>query len=357
MFHCVIMAGGSGTRFWPQSRKSRPKQLLSLVGNKTMIRATVDRILPLAPPERIMIVSADACADRIRRELPDLRPESIVAEPQGRNTAPCIALAAYKLAKEDENAVMAVLPADHLIGNEADFRRTLATACDASVTGDFLITLGIVPDRPETGYGYIEMGPPFFNVNSTEVYQVKSFVEKPNAATAEKYLQQGNYMWNSGMFIWKVSTIIRAFEEHLPAISKVLESILPQLNTPEEPDALRKVYGDIESISIDYGIMEKAEKVLTIPMDVQWNDVGSWPSLHGVWPEDDDGNALNGATLCVESDRCVVSSPHKLAVLMGVQDLIVVDTPDALLICRKDSAQNIRKLQKLLVDLGYGDLL
>ncbi|MBI5249635.1 MAG: mannose-1-phosphate guanylyltransferase [Desulfomonile tiedjei] len=357
MFHCVIMAGGSGTRFWPQSRRALPKQLLSIVGNKTMIRATVDRILPVTPAERIMIVAGDSCVDQIRAQIPELKPESIVAEPQGRNTAPCIALAAYKLAKESSDAVMAVLPADHLIGNESDFRRILRTACDAAVMGDFLITLGIVPDRPETGYGYIEMGQKALAVNGTDIFQVKSFAEKPDPVTAANYISQGNYMWNSGMFIWKVSAIIRAFEAHLPAVSSVLESILPQLNTPEEPAALKRVYGSLENISIDYAIMEKADQVVTIPMDVQWNDVGSWASLHGVWPGDDSGNALDGSALCLESNCCVVSSPHKLAILMGVHDLIVVDTPDALLVCSKDSAQNIKKLQELLAERGYEDLL
>jgi mannose-1-phosphate guanylyltransferase len=223
--------------------------------------------------------------------------------------------------------------------------------------GDFLITLGIVPDRPETGYGYIEMGAPILTLDGTDVFEVKGFVEKPDRATAAKYLQNGNYMWNSGMFIWRVSAIIKAFEEHLPSIARVLESIVPQLNTPEEPAALKRVYANLESISIDYGIMEKARKVLMIPIDVQWNDVGTWSSLHGVWPDDEQGNALNGSALCVGSDCCVVSSPHKLTILMGVKDLIVVDTPDALLVCRKDSAQDIKKLQELLAEHGYEDLL
>ncbi len=357
MLHCVIMAGGSGTRFWPQSRRTRPKQLLPIAGNKTMIRATVDRVLPIIPPERIMIVAGNSYANQIRDQISALLPEQIVVEPQARNTAPCIALAAYKLAKESDDATMAVLPADHLIGNEADFRTILKTASDVAFMGDFLITLGIVPDRPETGYGYIEMGSPLLTVNGTEVFQVKAFVEKPDPATAAKYLRQGNFMWNSGMFIWKVATIIKAFEEHLPSVCRVLESIIPQLNTPEEPAALKRVYGKLENVSIDYGIMEKARKVLMIPMDVQWNDVGTWSSLHGVWPDDEKGNALNGSALCSDSDGCVVSSPHKLTILMGVKDLIVVDTPDALLVCSKDSAQDIRKLQELLAEHGYEDLL
>jgi mannose-1-phosphate guanylyltransferase len=357
MLHCVIMAGGSGTRFWPQSRRTRPKQLLAITGNKTMIRATVDRILPIVPSDRIMIVAGDACADQIREQISELAPESMVSEPIGRNTAPCIALAAYKLAKEDKDAVMAVLPADHLIGSEQAFREILKSACDAAVMGEFLITLGIVPDRPETGYGYIEMGTRVLTVNGTEVFHVNRFVEKPDPATAAHYIQQGNYMWNSGMFIWKVSSILKAFEEYLPSVCRVLDSIAPQLNTPEEPDALKRVYSELESISIDYGIMEKAQKVLMIPMDVQWNDVGTWSSLHGVWPDDEKGNALNGSALCLGSERCVVSSPHKLTILMGVKDLIVVDTPDALLVCRKDSAQDIKKLQELLAEHGYEDLL
>lgn len=351
------MAGGSGTRFWPQSRKRRPKQLLKIAGDKTMIRATVERILPVISFERIMVVTSASHVEEIKAEVPELAEKMVVAEPQGRNTAPCIALAAYKIAKEDPDAVMAVLPADHLIGKQNEFRRALRSAAKAASTADYLITFGVVPDRPETGYGYIEVGSEALRGGDTPVFQVKGFVEKPDRARAEGYLAAGNYLWNSGMFIWKVSTIIEAFRRHCPSISTAVETIAPDLNTPGEPEAIRKAYESMESISIDYAIMERASNVLVLPIDVEWNDVGSWASLHDVWDKDDSGNAVAGAFLGLDAAGCVVFSPHKLTALLGVDDLVVVDTPDALLICRKDRAQDVRNLHATLKKIGYERLL
>jgi mannose-1-phosphate guanylyltransferase len=355
--YAVILAGGSGTRFWPQSRKSRPKQLLTIVGNKTMIRATVERILPEIPFDRVLVLAGVSCADAIRDELPELPADRVVAEPYGRNTAPCIALAAYKLAKRDPNAVMAVLPADHIIGKDAVFRNAVRLAYDVALRGDHLVTFGIVPDRPETGYGYIERGEAAFFLGHSTVFQVKNFVEKPDRAKAKEYLESGAFFWNSGMFLWKVGAIIKAFEDHLPQVSGVMEKYLSVLNTEDEPNALEEIYSSLESVSIDYGIMEKAAGVLVIPLDCGWNDVGTWSSLHGVWGDDSEGNAVEGHALCLNSNGCIVSSPHKLATLIGVEDLIVVDTPDALLVCRKTNAQDVRKLQELLTERGYQNLL
>ncbi len=357
MLYAVIMAGGSGTRFWPRSRKKRPKQILRIVGDNSMIRATVERILPQIPMERIMVVTGESHAEEIRAQLPELSNEMIVAEPWGLNTAPCIALAAYKLIKQDPEAVMVVLPADHLIRKEQEFLEILGTASKAAGTGDYLITFGIVPERPETGYGYIERGDPMLNLDAVDVFNVRRFVEKPDMATAREYLVQGNYLWNSGMFMWQASAIIKAFEKHLPTISRTMETILPALNGPEEAAAIREAYGRMESISIDYGIMEKADQVLVIEADVAWNDVGSWRSLEDVWGTDQDGNALSGDLVSLDSRGCTVSSPHKLTTLIGVKDLIVVDTQDALLICDKDRAQDVKALLDILKKKGYDELL
>jgi mannose-1-phosphate guanylyltransferase len=357
MVHAVIMAGGSGTRFWPESRKSRPKQLLQILENRTMIRATVERILPLAPFERIMVVTAASHAEEIIGQLPELSDTAVVSEPQGRNTAPCIALAAYKLAKYDPEGVMVALPADHLIGKEKEFLEHLRVASEAAAEEDFLITLGIKPNRPETGYGYIKLGAPAFDRGSVIAYFVEKFVEKPDLATAQRYLEKSTYMWNSGMFVWNVSTIIRAFEKYLPTISRAMEGISSALNTPEEASAVARIYEKIESISIDNGIMELAENVLVIPMDVDWNDVGSWESVQDIWDKDVGGNAIRGEVLALNSKGCVVSSPHKLTAIVGVEDLIVVDTPDAILVCRKDKAQDVKNLQTLITERGYGSLL
>jgi mannose-1-phosphate guanylyltransferase len=357
MLYGVIMAGGSGTRFWPQSRKRRPKQLLRIVDDRTMIRATVERLLPEVPFERIMVVAGVSHVEEIRAELPELRESMVVAEPQGRNTAPCIALAAYRIAKEDPDAVMAVLPADHLIGREDEFLKALRTAAEAASTSDYLITFGIVPNRPETGYGYIELGPEALKVGNATVFEVKAFVEKPDRSRAETYLASGKFMWNSGMFIWKASAIIQAFEKYCPSISRTIGAIGQDLNTPREADAIREAYEFVESISIDYAIMEKAANVLVLPIDVEWNDVGSWASLHDVWEKDHNRNAVRGAFLALDAAGCVVSSPHKLTTLIGVEDLVVVDTPDALLVCRKDRAQDVKELQEALKQIGYDKLL
>jgi mannose-1-phosphate guanylyltransferase len=357
MMHGVIMAGGSGTRFWPQSRKNRPKQLLNIVGTKTMIRATAERILPEIPFERIMVVTGASHAEEIAKQLPELAPGMIVSEPYGRNTAPCIALAAYKLFKTDPDGVMVVLPADHLIGKETEFRQALRIGKEVSCRGDYLLTFGIVPHRPETGYGYIHLGPPVLHIDAATVFRVHRFVEKPDHATADQYVTSGKYLWNSGMFIWKITTILRAFETHLPEVSRLMERIAPALNTPDEPGAIAEVYRTVEPLSIDYGIMEKADNVLTLPVDLEWNDVGCWTSLGEVWECDDLGNAPRGHVVIVDSERCIVSSPHKLTAVIGVEDLIVVDTPDALMICRRDKAQDVRKLQEILKERGLEKLL
>lgn len=322
-----------------------------------MIRATVERVLPDISFEHIMVVTGEAHVEEIKSEIPELDEKMIVAEPQGRNTAPCIALAAYKIAGEDPDAVMVVLPADHLIGKEDEFRKAIRAGVEAASTGDFLITFGVVPDRPETGYGYIELGPEAQKVAHTSVFQVQAFVEKPDRATAEKYLTTGKYLWNSGMFVWKISAIMEAFEKYAPSVNHSIKAIASHLNTPREPEAIREAYASVKSISIDHAIMEKAANVLVLPIDVEWNDVGSWASLHDVWVKDGNKNAVSGAFLGLDATGCVVCSPHKLTTLIGVDDLIVVDTPDAILVCRKDRAQDVRELQETLKRLGYEKLL
>lgn len=355
--HTVIMAGGSGVRFWPQSRRHRPKQLLNIVGDKTMIRATVDRVTQVTPFDRIMIVTGIRHSERIKKQIPEMPESAIVAEPVGRNTAPCVALAAYKLAKKDPEAIMVVLPADHLITKEDSFRSTLKAAAKLAADTGELITFGIVPDRPETGYGYIQLGPRIAEFNGLSAYRVERFVEKPDIMTAQSYLQHGNYLWNSGMFIWKVSSIIEALQRYLPVVSKAMESLTPSFDTPDESKAIAEVYEFLPDISIDYGVMERADNVLVVPVDVGWNDVGSWTSLQDVWNTDEDGNAIKGKFLSLNAKGCVVSSPQKLTALVGVEDLIVVDTPDAILVCRKDKAQDIKQLQQLLEKHGYQGLL
>lgn len=357
MVYAVIMAGGSGTRFWPASRRQKPKQLLAVSGARTMIRATVERILPVIPFSRIMTVTAAAHADEIKGELPELAPGMVVVEPQGRNTAPCVALAAYKLAGMDPDAVMAVLPADHLISKEEEFCNALRSALDVAADGEHLVTFGVVPDRPETGYGYIALGDQAYEIGSRPVYRVRGFREKPDPATAQRYVESGQYLWNSGMFVWKAKAIIEAIQTHAPRLSRAMERIAGALNTPAEAEAIEVVYDGVDPISIDYAVMEHARNILCIPIDVEWNDVGSWASLVDVWERDACGNVADGEAVLIECSGCVISTPQKMTALIGVDDLIVVDTPDALMICRKDKAQEVRKLQELLKKRGYDHLL
>lgn len=352
------MAGGSGTRFWPHSRRNRPKQLLNISGQKTMIQATVDRIAPLIPHERIVVIAGASYIDELKNQLPELSEDQVLAEPVGRNTAPCIALAAYKLRNRDPDAIMAVLPADHVVGKEREFLEALKVAVDTVLThGEHLLTFGIVPNRPETGYGYIRVGEPLSGSGPKTVYKVSQFVEKPDLPTAESYLASGEYMWNSGMFVWKAADIITSLDRHLPDLSCAIREISSFLGTAEEAEAIKRAYDGIEPISIDNGVMEKADNVLCLPIDVDWNDVGCWASLECVWDSDGGGNTIRGQVVSLQSRDCIVSSPHKLATLIGVKNLIVVDTPDALMICRKDRAQDVKKLQEILKDRGYEHLL
>ncbi|MCA1961719.1 MAG: mannose-1-phosphate guanylyltransferase [Desulfomonile sp.] len=357
MVYAVIMAGGSGTRFWPASRRRKPKQLLAVSGARTMIRATVERILPVIPFSRIMAVTAAAHADKVRGQLPELSPGMVLVEPQGRNTAPCVALAAYKLVGKDPDAVMAVLPADHLIKKEKEFYDALESALEVAATGEHLLTFGVVPNRPETGYGYIALGEQVLEIGSRPVYRVLGFREKPDPATAQRYVESGQYLWNSGMFVWKATAIIEAIRTCVPRLSDAMERIAGALNTPDEAEAIKATYDEVDPISIDYAVMEHARNILCIPIDVEWNDVGSWASLVDVWERDECGNVADGEAVLIDCSGCVISTPQKMTALIGVDDLIVVDTPDALMICRKDKAQEVRKLQEMLKTRGYDHLL
>jgi mannose-1-phosphate guanylyltransferase len=303
------------------------------------------------------VVTGAAHAEEIRRQIPELDHEVVLAEPQGRNTAPCIAWAAYKLLKRDPDAIMVVLPADHLIAKEDEFRRSLEIAIAAASSGDYLVTFGIVPCRPETGYGYVRMGPPAFDIGLTPVFRAESFVEKPCRAVAEEYIASGSYLWNSGMFVWRAKAIKRAFDTHLPSVSRAMDQIAPALDTSAEKTAIGEAYAGMESVSIDFGIMEKADNVLAIPISCGWSDVGCWTALEEVWERDDRGNAVNGNVVMLDGERCIVFSPEKMTVVIGADDLVVVDTPDALMVCRKDRAQDVRRLQQILKERGYDVLL
>lgn len=357
--YIVILAGGAGTRFWPLSRKLRPKQLMSVFGGKSMLQQTVERVLPLKP-RRILVVTNALQASETTAQLDYLKdvPIDVIAEPVGRNTAPAIGLAASIIAHHDPEAVMAVLPADHYIRDEEAFRAALLRAKAAARQG-FLVTLGIRPDRPETGYGYIEAGRKLCDAGSN---QVTRFVEKPVLEKALAYLAAGNFYWNSGMFVWQAKVILGELAKQLPDLYRALKQLRYSLEAGDLAGLapqIEAIYGEVKSESIDYGVMEKAGNVAVIPADFGWSDVGSWGALPEVMPSDSSGHvAINARELIsIDAVRCLAYGGDKLVALVGVKDLIVVNTADALLVCAADRAQEVKKVVETLEQRGLTDYL
>ncbi len=338
----LIMAGGRGERFWPKSRKSLPKQFLSLTDDgKTMIQLTVERILPLVKMEDIYISTNRDYKELVRQQLPEIPEENILCEPVGRNTAPCIGLGAVHMRKKYEDAVMYVLPSDHLIKYTSIFLSTLTDAGEVAEQGENLVTLGITPDCPETGYGYIKFLP---DQMLGRAFEVDRFVEKPDLETAKEYVASEQYLWNSGMFIWKVSTILKNLETYLPETYQGLGRIADAIGTEEEDLVLEKEFFAFQSESIDYGIMEKAKNIYILSGSFGWDDVGSWLAVGRIKKSNEFGNVINGNAVTVDTQNCIIQGGEKLIATVGIEDIIVVDTEDALLICEKDSAGNIKKV-------------
>ena len=338
--YAVIMAGGSGTRFWPLSRRRRPKQLLSLFGDKPMIAETVDRLAGLVPPERVLVVTNEALAEAVRAALPSVPAENVLCEPMGRNTAPCVGMAAAAVrAAAGPEEVMVVLPADHYIRDAETFRGALAAAAAEAETGA-IVTLGIEPTKPETGYGYIRCG----EALADGVHAVDQFVEKPDHATALAYLQSGDYVWNSGMFCFRVDRILREFETQLPRLAGQIEEMAAALG-PDDADTLRDIFERIEPVSIDYGIMEGAANVRVLPVSFGWSDVGHWDALPSVTETDSDGNVRLGDVVALDCEGCVlVSGGSRVLSAVGLDHVVVVDTEDALLVAPRQRVQEVRRV-------------
>lgn len=356
--YIVILAGGSGTRFWPLSRKSNPKQLMSVFGGKSMLQRTVERVLPMRP-KRVIVVTNKLQAAETRRQLDYIGevPVDVIEEPVGRNTAPAIGLAASIIARFDPDGVMAVLPADHYILDEETFRNTLLKAASVAQAGS-LVTLGITPTRPETGYGYIETAAP----GGGDAMNVERFVEKPNLERAMEFLATGRFYWNSGMFVWGACTILDAIRRCMPELSAALAQLSFDTELWELSDLkpqIEAIYGGIKGESIDFGVMEKAEGVKVIPASFGWSDVGSWSALPEVMEADGDGNVVINAqgSVSVSSHESLAYGNGKMVALVGVRDLIVVDTPDALLVCAKSAAQDVKKVVEELEKRGVAELL
>lgn len=337
--YCVIMAGGVGARFWPQSRKTKPKQFLDILGTgKSFIRSTFERFLPLVPAENFLVVTNRNYKELVLEHLPELKENQVLCEPIGRNTAPCIAYAAYSLLKRDPEANMIVTPSDHLVLNESDFHTIIRECLEFSSREGALMTVGIQPSRPETGYGYIQKS------NSDIISRVKCFTEKPNLELAQAFVDCGEFFWNSGIFIWSVKAIVEAFEVYLPEHHALFSSKLDDYGTERETAAIEEVFSECKAISIDYGVMEKAENVYVRCGEFGWSDVGTWGSVYQLSEKDKNENAVVAeACYTYSTERTFISLPKgKIAVVNGLSDYIVVDTPDALLICPRSEEQSIK---------------
>ena len=341
----VIMAGGKGERFWPRSRRNMPKQFLSLTDDgKTMIQLTVERIKPLVTIEDVFIVTNKDYKALVKEQLPSLPEENIILEPMAKNTAPCIGLASMYIKKKYEDAVMVVLPSDHLIKFNGIFVNTLKDAIEVAEQKNNIVTIGITPTYPETGYGYINFGKEKENTKNNNVYEVERFVEKPNIELAKEYLFSGKFLWNSGMFVWKASTILAQFQHFLPDMYQGLIEIEETIGTEEEESTLERKFHDFTPVSIDFGIMEKAEDIYTIPGSFGWDDVGSWLALERFNKTNDNGNVIQGNVISIETKNSIIQGSKKLIATVGIDNLIVVDTDDALLICEKENAQDIKRV-------------
>jgi mannose-1-phosphate guanylyltransferase len=343
---CVIMAGGIGARFWPMSRTSHPKQFIDILGTgETLIQQTFRRIKKICPRENIYIVTNAIYFDLVSKQIPEILPSQILLEPSRRNTAPCIAYANYRILKRDPEARIVVAPSDHIILKEDVFISSIKSAMDAAGENDWLLTLGIRPSRPDTGYGYIQFLEGTAYAGDPHIKKVKTFTEKPNLDLAVTFLKCGDFLWNSGIFVWSVKSIMHAFEEHLSEVDVLFKKGMKVYDTAKEKAFIRDTYTICKSISIDYGVMEKASNVYVLSADFGWSDLGTWGSLFENRGKDKNGNAVVGKNVILyDSSNCIVNMPNdKVVVLEGLSDYIVVEAENVLLVCRKSDEQQIRQ--------------
>lgn len=348
-YYALIMAGGGGTRLWPLSRGSTPKQFLPLVEEDSMFRVSVTRLAPLFPPDHIYVVAGERYAESLRADAPEIPQSNFIFEPSARDSAPAAALGAAVIAKRDPQATIVILTADHHIADKHGFRNALASAYELAQSGT-IVTLGIKPDHPSTGFGYIRRGDPITEINGLPCYKSLGFTEKPDAARAAEFIASGEYSWNSGMFVWTAETAFREYERQQPKMSASIRKIQDAVDTPHYRQVLTEHWDNIDKISIDYAVMEKAERMAVIPVDFGWSDVGSWSALYDVLDQDEYGNITKGGIphrIDIKSSNTLVFS-DKMVVTIGVDDLIIVQTDDAILICHKERSQDVKKVVEQL---------
>lgn len=348
MLCALIMAGGKGTRFWPLSTEEKPKQFLNLIGEETMIQMTVNRIKPIIPIERVFVCTGKMYVEFVKEQLPELPEQNIIVEPEGRNTAPCIALSAFVIKKYYKDANMIVLPSDHLISDEDEFRNVIKSADEfVRENKEAIITLGMEPSRPETGYGYIRYGKDEKEINDHKVIKVDAFVEKPNKEKAEAYIKEGNYLWNGGMFLWSADNILNQIEKYSNDTYKALEDI-EIISDEKIQELINNNYHKTEAISIDYAVMEKSDSIYVVPSRFGWDDVGSWEALDRYREKDDKGNVLVGSVKVVDSHgNLVISSSHDI-VVEGLKDIYVIENDGKILVGNKSNVANVKELKKII---------
>ena len=346
MNHVVIMAGGVGSRFWPMSTVERPKQFIDVLGvGRSLLQLTFDRFKGICPPENVWILTNQSYADIVHEQLPEVPEGNILKEPCRRNTAPCIAYVSWRIKNTDVDANIVITPSDHIVVNTNEFQRVIKQCMKFTSETDAIVTLGMKPNRPETGYGYIQAYLRLASPRNKEIYRVDHFREKPDLATAQKYIKQNNFFWNAGIFIWSASTIINAFRVYNPSIAKIFDSIRSKLGTPEEQKLIDERYPECENISVDYAIMEKAEEIFVCPADFGWSDLGTWGSLQTHLQRDLYGNAVIGENVKLfDSRNCIVhTTEEKKVIIQGLEGFIVAEKNDTLLICRLSEEQKIKQ--------------
>ena len=344
--HLVIMAGGVGSRFWPMSTTEHPKQFIDVLGTgKTLLQLTVERFGSLVKPENIWVVTNQKYADIVARQLPDMPQSNILCEPCRRNTAPCIAYISWRIKSRDPKANIVVTPSDHIVMDVKEFQRVISECMKFTCDTDAIVTLGMKPNRPETGYGYIQADLGTSSLRNKEIFHVDSFREKPDLETANEYIKKNNFFWNAGIFIWNVNTIVNAFRIYQPSMAKIFESLLPIYGTAKEQEEINKRFPECENISVDYAIMEKAEEIFVCPADFGWSDLGTWGSLHEQSKKDLYGNACIGENISmIESHNCVIhTTQEKKVVIQGLDGYIVAEKDDTLLICKLSEEQRIKQ--------------
>jgi mannose-1-phosphate guanylyltransferase len=355
--YAVIMAGGSGTRLWPKSRKDKPKQFHNLISSHTMLQETIERIKPIIPLKNILIVAGKSHLKSIREQLPEIPSQNLFLEPVAKNTAPAIGFAAMALSKIDPDATAAFLSADHFIAKKEEFSKILKISEEIANKENTTVTIGINPTYPETGYGYIQLGKEFKEIDGHNVFYVKEFKEKPDIKTAQKYVASWQYLWNSGMFIWKIKTLLDLFSKHQPKLYKQLQKIKNAIGQKNQDQLIKAEYDKIDEDSIDYAILEKTKKIIVVPADIGWSDVGSWSSLKDVLSFGSNQNVVAGRHLGIDTTNCLIQGGSRLIATIGLDNFVIVDTDDVLLVCPKNKSQDVKKIIEKIKEEGKKEYL